>query len=212
MPISEDLLQFYYSQHDKYSIRTSWNKQHLIENIIDLQGFMTSLSQPTEADGSKGMGHFQVDQSARVEYIHIVFLFTIFERRIRTLLKLTRELRPNIPADMSNYKGSFIDRVKLFLQDNLSIDLSDSSHWQKIMTLQKVRDCIIHCGGNINESRDGSYFIHLADQGILQLNTNGYLHLLPVFSNEMEKIAIGFIANGLDKLYAILTVDYDQKG
>ena len=210
MTDSDDLFKFYYSQHDKYSIRTSWHQQHLIENILDLQGFVSSISESLEDERleepitSFPLGYFQIEQPSRIRYAHIVFLFTVLERRVRALLKLTVELKPTIVKDISDYKGSFLEKTKQFLKDNLGIDLSTSSVWPDIMVYQKVRDCIIHCDGNVNESRDVIILKQLAHNSKLSLNNNGYILVDNAFCEEMESSIIQFVVNGLETLYNVL--------
>jgi|GEM_PF-4374201 hypothetical protein len=209
MPISDELLKYYYSQHDKYSIRTTWHQQHLIENILDIQGFIQSISnnlgetELKEPITSYPLGYFQIEQPSRINYAHMVFLFSILERRIRALVKLTIELK-NITKELSDYKGSFLDRVKKFLKENLDIDISTNNAWTNIMTFQKVRDCIIHCGANINESRDHLFLKHLADKNIIELNNNGYMRIGNDFCIGMQSATIEFVSTGLDNLYSKL--------
>lgn len=205
--ISKELLEHFYSQHDKISIRISWHQQHLIENCLDIQGFIDSISTSLEEDHldisehSYPVGYFQVEQPSRIKYIHVIFLFTALERRMRALIKMLKELKPSIIVELSDYKGAFLDKVKQFVQEQFIVDFTINQAWQNIITYQKVRDCIIHCGGNSNESRDKDYFIELNNKQTIQVNENGYVKLTTEFCNGMEGAILDLLLNGLDELY-----------
>lgn len=215
MAVSDELLEHYFLQHNKYSIQTSWHSQYLIENLLDLDGFISSISVNLEEEKiekncySYPLGFFQVEQPSRIRYTQIVFLFTILERRVRALIKLTTELKPDVKC-FSDYKGSFLNRTRSFVKDNLEIDLSSDKEWQDIMVLQKIRDCIIHCGGNINESRDVVFLKQLVENKKIDLNKNDYLLLNDDFSHELSCGLKEFVLTALEKLYKIL-VDLENK-
>ncbi|MDJ1472857.1 hypothetical protein [Xanthocytophaga flava] len=203
----QQMLEKYYASHDKYSIRISWHTQHAFENILDLKGFRHSISKNLEEEKieepitSFPLGYFQIEQPSRIRYAYLIFLFTILERRVRAVVKLTLELKKDAPKELSDYKGAFLDRVRQFMLDNMDFDISTYAEWQQVMLFQKVRDCIIHCGGNIHESRDKNYLQSLADKGIFELNGNGYIRINKDFCGEMESIVHSFISVGLEKLY-----------
>ena len=172
MSDANDLFQFYYSQHDKYSFRTSWHTQKIIEDVLDLGAFIYSISTRLEPDEllkpyEVPFGYFQVGQPSRIKYTHIIFLFSILERRMRALIQLIIELKPIGTKDLIDYKGSFFEQVKAFLKETIGVEVGESKSWNEIMVLQKVRDCIIHCGANINESRDKIYLSQLVTRELL---------------------------------------------
>ncbi len=82
------------SQHDWLSHKFSWHEQHSWERLLDLDGFVASISTALEeerGDYSRHLyplGFFEVEQPTRIRYIHLVFLFTVFERRARALCRV----------------------------------------------------------------------------------------------------------------------------
>lgn len=142
--------------------------------------------------------------------MYIIFLFTILERRVRALLKITADLKPDITKGFSEYNGSFLDRTKFFLKDNLEIDLTSGKKWSDINALQKIRDCIIHCGGYIQESRDILFLQQLAKTKKIDLNRHNHILLTDEYCHELGKSTKIFIEEGLQQLYKEL-VDLELK-
>jgi len=208
--------EYYLSLQDKFSIHTNWHRQHLVENLMDLDGFISSISDNLEAEKlapdnyTIPLGFFHVEQPSRIRYCHIIFLFTILERRLRELLKITADLKPDITKGFSEYKGSFLDRSKLFLKNNLEVDLTSGKKWSDINALQKIRDCIIHCGGYIQESRDVLFLQQLAKSKKIDLNRHDHILLTDEYCRELGKSTKIFIEEGLQQLYNEL-VDLEIK-
>lgn len=198
--------EYFCSLHTPESLKISLQNQHITENFLDLSGFFSSIENDLEEERldepikSFPLGYFQVEQPSRIRYMKIVFYFTIIERRIRALIKLSMEVHPEIKSTLSDYKGSFLERVKLFVKENLEIDISQSTSWEQLINFQMVRDCIIHCGGNIFESRDKDKLLTLIEKENLEVNGNGYLRLNDEFCIKLASSGIDFVKNGLNNL------------
>lgn len=81
----------------------------------------------------------------------LVSLYSLLENSLANLCKKIHILRkyPDPP------KGNGIDSSKRYLKEYTKIDFSDlDSEWKHLNDLKKIRDCIVHCEGNINLSRD----------------------------------------------------------
>jgi hypothetical protein len=207
---------YYLMFQDKFSVHINWHRQHLVENLLDLDGFISSISQNLESEKLESdnynipLGFFQVEQSSRIRYSYLTFLFTIFERRMRALLKILFELNPNISKSFDEYKGSFLEKTKAFLKDNLEIDITSGKMWSDINELQKIRDCIIHCGGQINESRDKIFLNHLFELKKIDLNRYNYILLTNFYCHQLGVSMKNFIEEGLEEFYRVL-IELDQK-
>jgi hypothetical protein len=216
MTIPNDPWEYYLSFQDKYSVHTNWHRQHLTENLLDMDGFFSSISSNLEEEkleencSSIPLGFFQVEQPSRIRYSYIIFSFTILERRMRALLKIISDLKPNLTNDISDYKGSFLERTKSFLKDSIEVDLSSGKMWQDIITLQKIRDCIIHCGGNINESRDIDFLQKLVDSNKIDINKYNYILLTDQYCHDLANSMKLFIEKGLSDLYLEL-IELERK-
>jgi len=205
-----DIIKEYYKLHDLVTYRTSWHEQHVVEKVLDLQGFISSISIQLEKeridynDTTYPLGFFDLEQPSRIRYIKIIFLFTILERRSRALCNLIHELKQTEKA-LENYNGSLMDRVKLFVKEYLSLDFEKLSEWTEIMSFQKIRDCIIHCGGQISESRDKEFLERLCKRGKdFEISDFGYLLINQEYTTKIESYTIGFISSVIDELFYTL--------
>lgn len=197
--------ELFWSQHDSLSARFSWHEQHLNERFLDLSGFIGSISNTLEEEDldysrhSYPSGFFEVEQPSRIRYIWIIFTYTIFERRTRSLCQMLRECDSSIAIELNDLNGSYLDKLKTFLLKGVRVDIQKSISWEKIRCLQKVRDCIVHCGGRVSESKDEKYLQTLLHQNIgLSLSPKGYLKLNDDFCNSLTEAVVLFISEWLN--------------
>ncbi len=201
-----DPLAYYFSRHDKLSHKFSWHQQHTAERLLDLNGFISSISGTLEPerqakdDFIRPLGFFEVEQPSRIRYTHLIFTFTIFERRARALCSVVRDCDPEISFDLKDLSGSFFEKLRLFCEKAAKLALPDPALWESIQKLQKVRDCIIHCGGCIRESRDADYIRKLISGGLgLHENSWGYLQVDSAYCEDTQNVVYEF----LDALFSI---------
>lgn len=207
------IIEEYYFQHDQVSYRTTWHEQYTIERILDLQGFIHSISKEIEterldySEHSYPLGFYEVEQPSRIRYIKIIFVFTLIERRLRALCGLISDVK-KIELDIDNYKGGLLIKAKQFLKDALNVELNHFTGWDEVLSFQKVRDCIIHCGGYVDESRDKDFLISMSlrSEKFIEISPDGYLYISESYSGQIESIAISFIDTLIDKLF------YELKG
>ncbi|HXI85045.1 MAG TPA: hypothetical protein VNL17_13245 [Verrucomicrobiae bacterium] len=86
-----------------------------------------------------------------------------------------------------DFRGALFDRVKLFMNAAASLPLVYDKSWQDLTKLQKVRDCIAHVGGKIEESRDHEYLRKLIveHQDVAGPDEDGRLELERTFCIKM---------------------------
>lgn len=100
-----------------------------------------------------------------LRYSFIVFLYSVVETELEALrgeLIKRRELSEG-PVSV---KVSPLERCKTFLSANFSFDFGSIPVWEKLLTLEKVRDCIVHTGGRIEVSRDRAFLEKMAKSDI----------------------------------------------
>jgi len=92
----------------------------------------------------------------------IVMLCTTVEVELRRLLKnLESDFGPQ-KLSLKDIKGnSYLDTVSKFIETFYNIQLSACPDFLALHDLQKIRDCIIHCLGEVALSRDSVYLIKL---------------------------------------------------
>jgi hypothetical protein len=70
------------------------------------------------------------------------------------------KLKQNLSIRMSHLNGNIIERSKRYL-GNIAAKSISSLDWSSVEELMKVRDCIVHCNGNILISRDQQFLRNL---------------------------------------------------
>jgi len=192
--------EYYISRHDWLSHKFSWHRQHTIERFLDLSGFIASISGQLEPerheadDFSMLLGFFEVEQPSRIRYVYLIFLFTVLERRARALCQVVRESDPEVAIDLRDLGGTLFDRLKTFCEKAARIPLADLSLWESIQQFQKVRDCIVHCGGCIRDSRDAEYIRRVIsrDCGLAE-SSRGYLQVGASYCSHAENKVLTFL-------------------
>jgi len=95
-------------------------------------------------------------------YSCIVMLFTTVERE---LIRLVENLEKGKWQKMSQEAGMknkpCMAKAGKFVQDFCGVKLSDCPQYAALIDLQKIRDCIIHCQGEVSLSRDKDVLVKL---------------------------------------------------
>ena len=100
-----------------------------------------------------------------LRYSFVVFLYSVVETELEALGNELRKRR-ELPEDPISGKATPLERCKTFLSKNFTIDFGSISSWEKLVTLEKVRNCIAHAGGRIEDSRDKEFLGRKAESGI----------------------------------------------
>lgn len=86
-------------------------------------------------------------------YAAAILLFMIVETRLKAeCLAIGRER--GIEVHVSEFRRAPLERCKKFLFKKVGISVGDYHEWQILIDLQRVRDCIAHCAGEIDISDD----------------------------------------------------------
>ena len=91
---------------------------------------------------------------AKRRYSAIVQLQSIWEIRTRALCVEISRRHPEVRVELSDLKGSALDRAKVYFSKVYPVHINV---WENLEALQKIRDCIVHTGGLVKESRDSKY-------------------------------------------------------
>ena len=95
-------------------------------------------------------------------YSCIVMLFTTVERElIRLVENLEKGRWKKLSEEKATKKKSCMGKTGQFVQDFSGVKLSDCPQYAALIDLQKVRDCIIHCQGEVSLSRDKELLVKL---------------------------------------------------
>jgi len=57
-------------------------------------------------------------------------------------------------ADIKKPQSTGLDKYKLAFKDSYGVNISDFESWSHLKDLMKIRNCILHCNGNLTFLRD----------------------------------------------------------
>ena len=97
-------------------------------------------------------------------YSCLVMLFTIVERELLRLVRNLESGRRTQSPKFESKKGSSLKPIAHFCKDQFSLRLQDYLEYGTLWDLQKIRDCIVHCHGEVSLSRDHEYLIALKNR------------------------------------------------
>ncbi len=157
-------------------------------------------------DEIREVGDYFSDDFYMIEEIHIglyrkstlVSLYSFLEN---SLNKLCRNLcaRHKYPVKLEDIKGEGIVRAKDYLEKLAKVDFSPlNGEWCNLLSLNRIRNCIVHCEGNIKSSNNTSKLKNI-------INNHTGLSLRSDRDIRVEREYIDFcitkIEEFLDKLY-----------
>jgi hypothetical protein len=100
-----------------------------------------------------------------LRYSCIVMLYTTAERELRRLIENLQEQHGPQKLKVSDIRESaFLTQAAKFIEVFFSLRLAACPQFQALCDLQKIRDCIVHCRGEVALSRDKSYLVSLNDR------------------------------------------------
>jgi hypothetical protein len=89
-----------------------------------------------------------------------VLIFIEIENRLRTTCDIYQKAH-GVPIRARDLRGDSIEQCMLFLDKFANVPRNSIVNWLDIADLIKVRNCIVHSSGRIDESRDKSYLEEL---------------------------------------------------
>jgi len=99
-----------------------------------------------------------------LRYSFVVFLYSVMETQLDALCNEIRKRR-GLPEELRD-KRTPLERCKDFISKSFGIDFGKTPTWEALTVLEKVRDCIAHTGGRVEDSRDRDFLEIKAKAGI----------------------------------------------
>lgn len=122
-------------------------------------------------------------------YAMIVMLFSLFERELRRLSKnLAQERNDSAPVFESR---SFLKQALNYCRDSHGLDLRQTKFYNHVVMLQKVRDCIVHCFGEVDFSREKDSLIEFGSR------SSG----ISIYSHDQIEIEASFIESSITSIW-----------
>ena len=99
----------------------------------------------------------------------LVMLYAIFERELLRLVEnLEKERGPQV-LKYKNLRGSLMEQVAKFLEVFFGLRINSSPNHPALCDLQKIRNCIVHCCGEVDlvtNKNERDYLLRLKDSRI----------------------------------------------
>lgn len=82
-------------------------------------------------------------------YSAVVGIYSLLETSMNSLCSILKQMK-GINIEIEEIKGDGIERAKTYLIKTCGIKFPERSHaWPEIQKLNKIRNCIVHAGGDI---------------------------------------------------------------
>ena len=98
-----------------------------------------------------------------LRYSSVVFLFGIVEHQVRRVLHTNPGSAANAPKRTAAKPQAFLDELLLHLRQSCAAELGTFPEFSRLRNLQIVRDCIAHCNGHVDLSRDKKALLEMSD-------------------------------------------------
>ena len=124
---------------------------------------------------------YEEDLRPSLRYSFLILLHIVFETQLRVFCADLKNQR-GLPIGMADLRGGAIDQAFVFLTKIAGLEAQNLPEWQHLRTLQKVRDCAVHCFGYVKESRDKKFLNELASKGTgVTIDGNGRIGVQKLF-------------------------------
>ncbi len=91
-----------------------------------------------------------------LRYSFVVLLHIHVEQNLHKICELISQIN-KLPIKEKDLKGDIIERFVKYFDKFLSIKITEFTKWPKVIELSKIRNCIVHTGGEIDKSKDLKY-------------------------------------------------------
>jgi hypothetical protein len=95
-----------------------------------------------------------------LHYSFVVLIFLEIENRLKITCDVIKQVR-ELPLRSKDLRGDTLEQCMLFLDKFVSIGREQVVNWQAISDLAKVRNCIVHTNGRVEDSKDKIYLYTL---------------------------------------------------
>ena len=130
---------------------------------------------------------FEITFAESFRYSFLVLVWLNIEDELKSVC-VEIQRRKGLAPQQWKSKG-VIEQCKEILKETAGVILTGIPHWSSICDLQKIRDCIVHTSGFVDDSRDKNYLQKLVKREGLNLQIDDYDRRLRI-SPEYCKLAV----------------------
>ncbi|MDR3669172.1 MAG: hypothetical protein P4L35_20270 [Ignavibacteriaceae bacterium] len=99
-----------------------------------------------------------------LRYSFIVLLFLNLESLLNEFCNAVQK-KNNVALRCNEIRGESVERSKIYLHKLAKVNLIDLAFWNSIEDFSKVRNCIVHTLGKVDQSRDKLRLQDISKQG-----------------------------------------------
>jgi hypothetical protein len=145
-------------------------------------------------------------------YSSIIMLYSTVERELFRLVEnLEKEHGPQ-KLKCKDIRGSKVEQISKFCEVFFSFRLADCSQYAALTELQKLRDCIIHCLGDVSLSIDKDFLVKLGQKRKgLFVYPNNDIHIDEECLEQFLKDVWSFFVSVFDALNWQLATQWQDK-
>jgi hypothetical protein len=167
-------LNSYSTMYALHKVAQHWvENESIIERAAEEEADLNGPKWTPDYDDQDSMGEFYAERDlARDMHDHImipmhrysciVMLYTTVERELRRLIEnLEKERGPQKLHVKDMKANSYLAKVAKHVKDFHGVKFSNCPQYESLCDLQKIRDCIVHCHGEVSLSRDKEDLIRL---------------------------------------------------
>ena len=145
-------------------------------------------------------------------YSCVVMLYTVVERELRRLcVNLEKEKTP-VKLTYKDLKGGILEQISKWCRICCALELASFKEFSEIRDLQKIRDCIVHCNGEVDDSWDKKDILAMKDRytGFFAWERTE-IEIQPEFVSHMHRQVWSFFLGVFDSLKWDVDPDWKAK-
>jgi hypothetical protein len=97
-------------------------------------------------------------------YSCVAMLYTVVERELRRLCGNLEQEKGPAKLKYKDLKGGLLEQIPKWCSVCFGLEIASFKEFSEIRDLQKVRDCIVHCNGEVDDSRDKKEILAMKDR------------------------------------------------
>ena len=114
-----------------------------------------------EFDSEKEVARYFHDKEMlpTFRYSSVVMLYAIVEKELNRLVKNLEKENGSQKLQLKDIRGEdFIERIQKFSEVFFGLRLADCPNYKSLHDLRRIRNCIVHCHGEMGTSKQDSAF------------------------------------------------------
>jgi len=97
-------------------------------------------------------------------YSCVAMLYTVVERELRRLCSNLEKEKGSAKLKYKDLKGGILEQIPKWCTFCFGLEIASFKEFSEIRDLQKIRDCIVHCNGEVDDSRDKKDILAMKDR------------------------------------------------